>query len=143
MKAEPFLLASSMTCVVAQRVLRKICDNCIEKYAPPEEALTEMKKVLGPIYDAYVAQQEGKQIMLSRGRKCEKCGDTGFRGRLAIFEVLKVTEKIGKLILERAPAIQIEQAAVLDGMVLMEQDGYLKVLDGLTTLEEVMRVAKT
>lgn len=81
--------------------------------------------------------------MMTRGRKCEKCGDTGYRGRLAIFEVLKVTEKIGKLILERAPAIQLEQAAVQDGMVLMEQDGYLKALDGLTTIEEVMRVAKT
>lgn len=143
MKAEPFLLASSMTCVVAQRVLRKVCDNCVEKYAPTPEALAEMKKVLGPMYDSFVASQEGKPIMLSRGRKCEKCADTGYRGRLAIFEVLKVTERIGKLILERAPAIQIEQAAVVDGMVLMEQDGYMKVLDGLTTLEEVMRVAKT
>ena len=143
MKAEPFLLASSMTCVVAQRVLRKVCDNCSEKYAPSEEALTEMKKVLGPMFDAFVSQHDGKPVMLTRGRKCEKCADTGYRGRLAIFEVLKVTERIGKLILERAPAIQIEQAAVTDGMVLMEQDGYIKVLDGMTTLEEVMRVAKT
>jgi type IV pilus assembly protein PilB len=143
MKAEPFLLASSMTCVAAQRVLRKICDNCIEKYEPPAVVIEEMKKVLGPLYDSYVAQHDGKPVMLSRGRKCEKCGDTGYRGRIAIFEVLKVTEKIGRLILERAPAIQIEQAAVADGMVLMEQDGYLKALDGLTTIEEVIRVAKT
>lgn len=143
MQAEPFLLASSMTCVAAQRVLRKICDNCRETYAPPAQALDEMKKVLGPLYDAFVSQQAGKPVMLSRGRKCEKCGDTGYKGRIAIFEVLKVTEKIGKLILERAPAIQIEQAAVADGMVLMEQDGYLKALEGITTLEEVMRVAKT
>ena len=143
MQAEPFLLASSMTCVVAQRVLRKICDNCTEKYAPTPQAIEEMKKVLGPLYDSYVSQLEGKPVMLTRGRKCEKCGDIGYRGRVAIFEVLKVTEKIGKLILERAPAIQIEQAAVLDGMVLMEQDGYLKALEGVTTLEEVIRVAKT
>jgi type IV pilus assembly protein PilB len=143
MKAEPFLLASSMTCVVAQRVLRKICDNCIETYAPTLPMIEEMKKVLGPLYDAYVSQRQGKPVMLSRGRKCEKCGDTGYRGRLAIFEVLKVTEQIGRLILERSPAIQIEQASVADGMVLMEQDGYLKALDGLTTMEEVIRVAKT
>lgn len=143
MQAEPFLLASSMTCVVAQRVLRKICDNCIEQYAPTPIVIEEMKKVLGPLFDAYVTKLAGKPVQLSRGRKCEKCADTGYRGRLAIFEVLKVTEKIGKLILERAPAIQLEQAAVADGMVLMEQDGYLKALDGLTTLEEVMRVAKT
>ena len=82
-------------------------------------------------------------MTLSRGRKCDKCGDTGYKGRIGVFEVLKVTEKIGKLILERAPAIQIEQAAVGDGMVLMEQDGYLKALEGVTTLEEVMRVART
>ncbi|MBP9669986.1 type II/IV secretion system protein [Candidatus Woesebacteria bacterium] len=143
MQAEPFLLASSMTCVVAQRVLRKICDNCSEKYEPPAEALQEMKKVLGPLYESYVSQLGGKPVMLTRGRKCEKCGETGYKGRVAIFEVLKVTEKIGKLILERAPAIQIEQAAVADGMVLMEQDGYLKALEGVTTLEEVIRVAKT
>ncbi|MFZ2199907.1 MAG: GspE/PulE family protein [Microgenomates group bacterium] len=143
MQAEPFLLASSMTCVVAQRVLRKVCDNCSEQYAPPAAMIEEMKQVLGPMYDAYVAKLGGKPVMMTRGRKCDKCGDTGYRGRLAIFEVLKVTEKIGKLILERAPAIQLEQAAVADGMVLMEQDGYLKALDGLTTVEEVMRVAKT
>jgi type II secretory ATPase GspE/PulE/Tfp pilus assembly ATPase PilB-like protein len=143
MNAEPFLLASSMTCVAAQRVLRKICDNCRETYAPSAQALDEMKKVLGPLYDAFVSQQAGKQVMLSRGRKCEKCGDTGYKGRIAIFEVLNVTEKLGKLILVRAPDGLIEQAAVDDGMVLMEQDGYLKALEGITTLEEVMRVAKT
>ena len=143
MQAEPFLLASSMTCVAAQRVVRKICDTCRETYAPPAPILEEMKKVLGPLYDAYVSQLGGKPVMLSRGRKCEACGETGYKGRIGIFEVLKVTEKIGKLILERAPAIQIEQAAVQDGMVLMEQDGYLKALEGVTTLEEVMRVART
>lgn len=143
MKAEPFLLASSMTCVAAQRVVRKICDNCKESYAPPAKALEEMKKVLGPLYTAYESTLAGKPVTLSRGRKCEKCGDTGYRGRIGIFEVLKINEKIGKLILERAPAIQIEQAAITDGMVLMEQDGYLKALEGVTTLEEVMRVAKT
>lgn len=143
MQAEPFLLASSMTCVLAQRVLRKICDNCIEQYAPAAVVIEEMKKVLGPLYDSYVTSLSGKPLMLSRGRKCEKCGDTGYRGRIAIFEVLKVTEKIGKLILERAPAIQIENEAIKDGMILMEQDGYLKALEGITTLEEVMRVAKT
>lgn len=143
MQAEPFLLASSMTCVLAQRVLRKVCDNCSEKYAPPALVLEEMKKVLGPLYDSHVTTLGGQQVMLTRGRKCDKCGETGYRGRIAIFEVLKVTEKVGKLILERAPALQIEQAAIADGMVLMEQDGYLKALEGVTTLEEVMRVAKT
>ncbi len=143
MQAEPFLLASSMTCVAAQRVVRKICDECKESYTPPAQIIEEIKQVLGPMYEAYVAKLGGKPPTLSRGAKCDACGQTGYRGRIGIFEVLKITEKIGKLILERAPAIQIEKEAVTDGMVLMEQDGYLKALDGMTTLEEVMRVAKT
>ena len=134
---------SNLSLCSPQRVVRKICESCREAYTPPAPILEEIKHVLGPMYEAYVSKLGGKPATLSRGRKCEACGETGYRGRVGIFEVLKVTEKIGKLILERAPAIQIEQAAVLDGMVLMEQDGYLKALDGMTSLEEVMRVAKT
>ncbi len=143
MRAEPFLLASTMTCVVAQRVVRKICDKCKETYTPTAEMITELKRVLGPLYDSFVAQHGGNVPQLSRGRKCDACGESGYQGRVGIFEVLKVTEKIGKLILEHAPADSIEQAAVTDGMMLMEQDGYLKALEGVTTLEEVMRVART
>lgn len=143
MEAEPFLLASSMTCVVAQRVVRKICENCKESYAPPATVLTEIKRVLGPIYDSFIKQRAGQAPLLYRGRKCESCGETGYKGRIGVFEVLKVTEKIGRLILERSPAVEIEKVAVTDGMILMEEDGYLKALEGMTTLEEVMRVAKT
>lgn len=143
MDAEPFLLASSMTCVVAQRVVRKICENCKESYAPPATVLEEIKRVLGPLYDSFVQQHGGKAPVLWRGRKCEVCSETGYKGRIGVFEVLKVSEKIGKLILERSPAVEIEKVAVTDGMLLMEEDGYLKALEGLTTLEEVMRVAKT
>lgn len=142
MQAEPFLLASSITCVVAQRVVRKICENCKEEYVPEPQAIEELRRVLGPVYEAQVAKVGG-QLKLHRGRKCEKCGDTGYLGRFGIFEVLKVTDKVAKLILSRAPASEIEKAAVEDGMLLMQQDGYVKVMDGSTTLEEVMRVAHT
>lgn len=143
MQAEPFLLASSMTCVLAQRVLRQVCSNCKEAYTPDAATVTELKRVLGSIYDTYVQKSNGETPKLYRGRKCEVCGDTGYKGRLGIFEVLKINEKIGKLILGRSPASEIENLAVTEGMLLMEQDGYVKALDGLTTLEEVMRVAKT
>ena len=143
MQAEPFLLASSITSVVAQRVVRKICDDCKEAYTPPAEAIEEMKRVLGPMFDAFMERNKDKEFKLYRGRKCEKCADSGYKGRLGIFEVLKVSEKVAKLILERKPASDIEKAAATDGMLLMQQDGYLKVLDGITTLEEVMRVAHT
>lgn len=143
MQAEPFLLASSITCVVAQRVVRQICEHCKTEYAPPAEAIEEMKRVLGSFYESYLKSKGWTAPKLFQGKKCEKCGDTGYSGRIGVFEVLKVNEKVGKLILERAPASKIEEAAVEGGMLLMQQDGYLKVLDGLTTLEEVMRVAHT
>lgn len=143
MNAEPFLLASSMTCVVAQRVLRQVCTECREAYTPDAATVEELRRVLGPVYETYLQKNAGAVPKLYRGRKCEACGETGYKGRLGIFEVLKISEKVGKLILERSPASEIEKTAVADGMLLMEQDGYVKALDGLTTLEEVMRVAKT
>jgi type IV pilus assembly protein PilB len=143
MHAEPFLLASSMTCVVAQRVVRKICTHCRESYTPPPEVIETIKAALGPLYDSYLKQTGLTTPVLYRGAKCKECGDTGYQGRIGIFEVLNVTERIGKLILERASASQIEQESVKDGMLLMFQDGYLKVLEGMTTIEEVMRVART
>lgn len=143
MKAEPFLLASSITSVVAQRVVRKICEECKETYTPPEEVVKELKEVLGPLYESFLKQNGMKTPVLYRGHKCDACGDTGYQGRIGIFEVLTVTDKIGKLILEHAPSNQIENAAVSDGMLLMLQDGYLKTLEGVTTIEEVKRVSRT
>ncbi len=143
MKAEPFLLASSMTCIMAQRVVRKICEHCKESYTPLPEVVEDIKKVLGTLYDSAV---EGKlkdgNIQLYRGAKCDECGDNGYRGRVGVFESLPVTEMIGRLILERAPASKLEDQAVSEGMILMKQDGYLKVLEGSTTIEEVLRVAE-
>ena len=143
MQAEPFLLASSMTCVVAQRVVRKICEHCKESYTPPPEVIEQIKESLGSMYEPFLKQHNLTSPILYRGHKCKECGDTGYQGRAGIFEVLKITEKIGKLILERAPAVEIEKAAVADGMLLMFQDGYIKALEGMTTLEEVLRVART
>ncbi|MBI4035279.1 MAG: Flp pilus assembly complex ATPase component TadA [Candidatus Chisholmbacteria bacterium] len=142
MKAEPFLLASSMTCVVAQRVVRRICEDCKEVYKPTAEVVADIKQILGALYDGF-KKEHGEEVKLYKGRSCDKCGDTGYKGRIGIFEVLPVTEKIGRLILERSAASGIEKAAVEEGMVLIKQDGYLKALEGLTTLEEVLRVAQT
>ena len=136
MEAEPFLLASSMTCIVAQRVVRKICDQCKETFDPAPEVVADIKNYLGDLAPPGT-------FKLYRGRKCETCNDTGYQGRIGIFEVLPVTEKIGRLILEHKPAVDIEKAAVDSGMILMKQDGYLKALEGITALEEVLRVAQT
>ncbi|MBU2052375.1 Flp pilus assembly complex ATPase component TadA [Patescibacteria group bacterium] len=134
MKAEPFLLASSMTCIVGQRVCRKVCASCKESYQPSPEVATDIKAVLGPLLHG--------PIRLYRGKKCAECNQTGYSGRIGIFEVLPVTETIGKMILERSPSGVIEKSAKAAGMIDMKQDGYLKILEGLTTLEEVLRVAQ-
>lgn len=133
---EPFLMASAMTCIVAQRVLRKTCEHCKEEYTPPSEVAEDIKKVLGPLY-------QGKgEIKLFRGKKCPECNNTGFLGRIGIFEVLPVSEKIARLTLERAAAGAIQKQALEEGMITMKQDGYLKVIEGATTIEEVLRVAQ-
>lgn len=136
MEMEPFLMASSMTCIVGQRVTRKICDHCKESYTPPQEVVEDIKSVLGPLLTK-------ESFELYRGKKCQECNDTGYSGRVGIFEVLPITEKIGRLILEQAPSSKITDQAVVDGMIEMKQDGYMKVVEGVTTLEEVLRVAET
>jgi type IV pilus assembly protein PilB len=136
MQAEPYLLASSMVCVMAQRVLRKICPQCKYEYEPPAEVIADMKNVLGALFP------QKEKIILYKGKGCEKCNDTGYFGRIGIFEVLHVNDKISRLILEHAPASKIEDQGRQDGMVTMTQDGYLKVLEGVTAIEEVLRVSK-
>ncbi len=139
MEAEPFLLTSSMTCVVAQRICRKICANCKESYTPTPEIVEDIKSILGNLINPFI---KNGQLQICRGHGCEKCNDTGYLDRIGIFEVLPVSETIGHLILERSPASDIEKMAVKEGMITMKQDGYLKVLEGVTSLEEVIRVAQ-
>jgi len=136
MNAEPFLLASSVTCIMAQRICRRICQECKEEVPLSAEVEADFKKVLGKLYPSE------KKPVLAKGKGCETCNGTGYLGRIGIFEVLPVTEKISRLILERAPAIDIEKQACEEGMITMKQDGYLKVLEQVTTLEEVLRVAQ-
>ena len=135
--AEPFLLASSLSLVVGQRIARRICPNCREEYQPDKTNLDELTAVLGKLLP-----KKKEEIKFFRGKGCEQCNNTGYYGRIGIFEVLSVSEKIVKLILERAPAIEIEKQAVEEGMMTMLQDGYLRVVEGVSTMEEVVRVVR-
>lgn len=135
MGVEPFLLASVVNAVEGQRILRKVCQNCKYPYDPPPEIASHISAVLGPL-------MPHSSLKLYKGKGCKECGNLGYLGRIGIFEVLSVTEKIIRLILERASAGAIEKQAVAEGMLTLKQDGYLKALEGLTTLEEVMRVAQ-
>ena len=136
MGAEPYLLSSSMTAIVAQRVVRKIHDKCKVAYDADPKIAEEMKGVLGNLWPA------GKEIKFYKGQGDEDCGNTGYLGRVGIFEVLPVTEKISRLILQRAAASDIEKQAREEGMITLKQDGYLKALEGVTSVEEVLRVAQ-
>ena len=136
MGAEPYLLASSMTAIVAQRVIRKIHDTCRVEYQPDTKVVDDMKSVLG---DLWPQDFSGK---LKKGEGDQECGNTGYFGREGVFEVLPVTEKISRLILERKSSADIEKIAREEGMITLKQDGYMKVLAGESTIEEVLRVAQ-
>jgi type IV pilus assembly protein PilB len=135
--AEPFLVVSVLTAVQAQRITRRICTFCRESYTPTPSIITDMKMILGNLFP-----QQDKETVLYRGRGCKECSDTGFLGRIGIFETIIITPGIARLILERTSAEAIEKRAVEEGLVTMKQDGYLKVLEGITTIEEVLRVAQ-
>lgn len=130
MGVEPFLCASSVIGVLAQRLSRLICPNCKESYTPPIESIKQFG--LAAFTDA--------DISFYRGRGCDNCKMTGYKGRMGIFEVLVVTDRIRGLILQRASTAEVKQAAVEEGMKTMQDDGLRKVLDGHTTIEECLRV---
>jgi type II secretory ATPase GspE/PulE/Tfp pilus assembly ATPase PilB-like protein len=127
-----------MNAAVGQRIVRKICPDCKEAYIPAPKIVEEIKAVLGSLFPKNLPSN----FQLYKGKGCEKCGDSGYVGRIGIFEVLPVTEKIGKLILEHPDSDSIGKEAVVEGMITMKQDGYMKVLAGITTIEEILRVAQ-
>ena len=154
MGVENFLLASTVNVVVAQRLVRKVCNDCRVEYDPPKEVQEDMRRILAGIEkskilmnkDADIAKAiknlDENKIKFAKGKGCDKCSNTGYKGRIGIFEVLEVTDKVGHLTLESSTASKIEAVAIEEGMITLLQDGYLRVLEGSTTLEEVMRVAK-
>lgn len=136
MGAETFLLASTMNATVGQRIARKICDHCKVSYDPPKELIDEIRKTLGDL----MPQTEG--VKLYKGQGCDYCGHSGYEGRVGIFEVMVISEKIAKLVLQKSDASTLEKQAMEEGMITMKQDGYLKVLEGISTIDEILRVAQ-
>ena len=130
MGIEPFLVTSSVTAILAQRLVRVICKDCKEAYTPDTESL----QGIGITPD----MAEGKVIY--RGRGCPSCLDTGYKGRTGIFELMILDEPVRNLILKTSDANAIKQKAVEQGMLTLRQDGAQKVLEGITTIEEVFRV---
>ena len=131
MGLEPFLAASSLECVMAQRLARRVCADCRELQAPPPEMQIIMEKELGHAPPA-------KQW---RGVGCSSCRFTGYSSRVGLFEILPISDEIRHLILEHKSAGQLKAMAVEQGMSTLRQDGWRKVLAGLTTIEEVVRIS--
>lgn len=146
MGAEPFLLVSALTSVIAQRVLRRICEDCKQSFNPDKEMVDDIKTVLGEIYQLAFEDQKKKtkneKLTLWKGKGCETCDGTGYRKRVGIFEVMPISDEVAKLIVEKSAASEMEKLAIKQGMITMKQDGYLKCLEGVTTIEEVLRVAE-
>ncbi|MBU1326719.1 GspE/PulE family protein [Patescibacteria group bacterium] len=141
--AEPFLVASALNAVAGQRISRKLCNSCKVEYEPDAAVVSDIRSVLGDLIP------KDKKIVLYRNKTegnnpsaCDSCGGMGYHGRIGIFEVFPVTDAISKLTLTRSTMRDIERQAVSEGMITMKQDGYLKALEGITTLEEVLRVAQ-
>lgn len=136
MGVEPFLLSSALNVVVGQRVVRKICTYCKIEIPLPPEVAENIRYVLGNILPA------NSKISIYKGQGCQQCGQVGYLGRIGIYEVLVVSDLLSKLILEHVTTTELEKAAIAAGMITMKQDGYLKVIEGITTMEEVLRVAQ-
>ncbi len=143
MGIEPFLLTASLNLVAAQRLVRKICDKCRSDAKPTESIAKVIKEQLEGVDPEEYKGIDFKSPKVFVGRGCPVCSNTGFKGRIGIYETMVISKKIQELINDRQPAIKIQDFAIKEEkMVLMQQDGILKALSGLTTVEEVVRVTK-
>ncbi|HLD32562.1 MAG TPA: hypothetical protein VJB10_03165, partial [Candidatus Peribacteraceae bacterium] len=134
MGLEPFLLASTLEIVIGQRLLRRICPHCRYSYSIPGQEARSLFPGAGKFFT------KGK-VTLYKGKGCDACGNTGYRGRIGIHELLIVTPEIEGLIIARATSADISLLARKQGMKLMFEDGFEKMEAGITTIEELMRVA--
>jgi type IV pilus assembly protein PilB len=129
MGIEPFLVATSVNCIAAQRLVRVVCSNCSEDFDTSPQMLIQVG----------FAPDEVKTLKIKRGRGCETCKNTGYKGRMGLFEVLLFSDEIRDMILSGASSIELKRRAVEEGMVTLRMAGLNKVREGVTTLEEVLR----
>ncbi len=132
MGVEPFLIASATVGVMAQRLLRKVCEKCKQPYEPPRDAIKRLGMNLDDI--------DKSRVTFFRGRGCDTCKGSGYKGRVGCYELMPVTDKVRELILAHASAYAIREAAIEAGMKSLKEDAMEKILLGMTTLEESLRV---
>jgi type IV pilus assembly protein PilB len=129
MGIEPFLVASSVHLICAQRLVRRICSQCKEPHPLPPPALVQ----------AGFSQDDAKGVTPMRGKGCERCNNTGYKGRVGLYEVMEITEELRELVLVGASGLELRRKAIDEGMITLRQSGLRKVKEGVTTIEEVVR----
>jgi type IV pilus assembly protein PilB len=129
MGIEPFLVASSLNLICAQRLVRRICSNCKEPHPTPAPALVQ----------AGFTPDDASTVVPNRGKGCDRCNHTGYKGRVGLYEVMEVTEELRELILVGASSLELRRKAVEDGMITLRNSGLRKVKEGVTTIDEVVR----
>lgn len=139
MGAEPFLLSTTINVIIAQRLARRICSNCVESYKP-DKSISEIIK--GELINRKETHIKHLPETLYRGKGCDVCLNTGYLGQIGIYEVFSITDEIRQMILDGADSSKLREKAIRDGMVTMFEDGLQKVEWGATTVDEVLRVAR-
>jgi type IV pilus assembly protein PilB len=129
MGIEPFLVATSVNLIQAQRLIRRICKDCKQEHPTPPEALI----------DVGFTVDETKSLKTYKGKGCSTCNHTGYKGRIGLYEVLEITDEIRELILIGASALELRKKAIDDGMITLRESGLHKIREGVTTIEEVVR----
>jgi type IV pilus assembly protein PilB len=129
MGIEPFLVATSVNLIAAQRLIRRVCANCKEEVDIPMQALINIG----------YSPEEAKQVKVMKGRGCEICNKTGYKGRIALYEVMDITDELRELILSGASSLELKQKAIEEGMITLRRSGLIKIKNGVTSIEEVVR----
>ena len=129
MGIEPFLVATSVNLIQAQRLIRRICKDCKKEHPTPHEALVEIG----------FSAEEAKTLKSYKGRGCPSCNETGYKGRIGLYEVMEITDEIRELILIGASALELRKKSIEDGMISLRESGLQKIRNGVTTIEEVLR----
>ncbi|OGJ42428.1 hypothetical protein A2974_02410 [Candidatus Peregrinibacteria bacterium RIFCSPLOWO2_01_FULL_48_20] len=148
MKVEGFLVAATAKMVIAQRLVRKICEKCKAPYEVNAQKFVELQKKYNlklDLFEVFGKLSGGKKdsFTLYKGKGCDTCNGTGFKGRTSICEVMEISDEIRKKILDNESPKEIETVAVTEGMVTLFMDGMIKVFQGVTTIEEVLRVMRS
>lgn len=145
MEVPNYLMADTIITIIAQRLVRKICEKCKEPFVPEEKHMVRAKKAIETLHPTEKQRYPAElftNLQFFHGKGCEACGEVGYIGRLGLFEVLWMSKEIRRMILENSSSMEIEKEAMKEGMVTLEQVGVLKSLQGLTTLDEVYAVAR-